>query len=320
MHRISVCPLIAAGSMFLLVAAGCGPKADETPPPEKPSGGGEVTPDEPPAEPAEPEADPELAQKNEDLIDAVENYEWIPARLAITEGADKSLAVGKEGVTELHVAALIGDKASVEKLLEGGADIEAKTGNGETPLIMAAYSGSKDVVKLLIDKGADIKALDDDSGSILHAAVLSGNTDLVVFLVTEKKVPVSTKQEEGCPPLFAAVESLSIDMVKALVGKGAKAGSSCNGVTPLHIAAAANALDLVEFLLSKGGKATATNMDEQTPLHLAAAECPTGESCMEVVKLLVKKGAKKSKKDGLGKTPLDYANERGDTEMADFLK
>jgi len=63
-------------------------------------------------------------------------------------------------MSELHQAATKGDLKKVKKLLEQGADVNARDSDGRTPLHEAAYKDHLDVAKLLIEKGADVNARD----------------------------------------------------------------------------------------------------------------------------------------------------------------
>jgi ankyrin repeat protein len=51
-------------------------------------------------------------------------------------------------------AAKKGREAVVKLLLEKGAELESKDGDGRTPLLWAAAGGHEAVVKLLLEEGA----------------------------------------------------------------------------------------------------------------------------------------------------------------------
>jgi cytohesin len=207
-----------------------------------------------------------------------------------------------------------------EELIRDGEDKDAATDRGETPLIIAAGAGAVDIVTLLIDEGASTEATDQEDRTVLHAAIMGKNLELVMYLVNTKSIPATFDPSEQYPPLFAAVESGDIEIVKLLVSKGAKATTADqNGTTVLHRAVALNHLDIATFLISKGAKATTKNGDDQTALHIIAKDCPPAADCMDMAKFLVKKGAKKNAKDADGLTPADYASDRGDEEMAKFF-
>ena len=58
----------------------------------------------------------------------------------------------------MFLAAQNGSAAMIEKLLKGGADVNAPVlSHGETALMMAARSGSVDAVKVLLDHGAQVE-------------------------------------------------------------------------------------------------------------------------------------------------------------------
>ncbi|RSN72520.1 ankyrin repeat domain-containing protein [Candidatus Methanodesulfokora washburnensis] len=59
---------------------------------------------------------------------------------------------------KLTGAAFRGDLKEVKRLLDGGADVNARGEDGYTPLHGATCWGHLDVVKFLVDRGADISA------------------------------------------------------------------------------------------------------------------------------------------------------------------
>lgn len=63
----------------------------------------------------------------------------------------------------LHYAAFAGHRAVVARLLERGADLNARSTNGSTPLMMAVYEGHEQVVRDLVAHGAD-RTLKNDRG------------------------------------------------------------------------------------------------------------------------------------------------------------
>jgi hypothetical protein len=62
------------------------------------------------------------------------------------------------GETILHYAAEYWDGGAVSKLVEKGADIEAKSIYGDTPLHFAAYDRNISALQALLKNGADVKA------------------------------------------------------------------------------------------------------------------------------------------------------------------
>jgi ankyrin repeat protein len=63
-----------------------------------------------------------------------------------------------EGRTPLMLAAFRGDTAGVIRLLETGADVNARDRDGDTALMFAAYRGHGLVASLLLQYGANVYA------------------------------------------------------------------------------------------------------------------------------------------------------------------
>ena len=63
-------------------------------------------------------------------------------------------AATSSGWTALHGAAFYGYSQTTTRLLEAGADVNAKDLDGRTPLWWASEAGHKHIVKLLQDHGA----------------------------------------------------------------------------------------------------------------------------------------------------------------------
>ena len=79
-------------------------------------------------------------------------------------------------------AARNGDLASIEDLLDRGADIEARTGEGTTALMFASGGGQVAAVELLLDRGADIEARNDDGNTALILASAMGEDEVAAVL------------------------------------------------------------------------------------------------------------------------------------------
>lgn len=107
------------------------------------------------------------------------------------------------------------------------------------------------------------------------------------------------------------------EMVKAYLDKNPQAlnekGLSM-GIydwTPLHIAAKRGNLDIVQLLIERGAELNALNSMGQTPLFLAVQG-----GHKDIANLLIERGAIVRIKDKFDKTPLDWADTQ---EMKDLL-
>lgn len=139
----------------------------------------------------------EMAEKFPGIVNTT-TYEGASALLIATEeqrndmvvlllklGAQVDLA-DEQGATPLTSAACTGAVETMKILLEKGAQIESRFGDGlSTPLHCAAHNGNLDCVKLLIDNGADIMAKTGKGRTALDEARKTGAADCVKYLEQE---------------------------------------------------------------------------------------------------------------------------------------
>jgi len=95
-----------------------------------------------------------------------------------------------DGWTPLHLAAFFGQLEAARILLDGGAEVDARSrserfGRQNTPLHAAAANRQIDVARLLIERGADINAKDGSGFTPLGLAAGAHN-DLLVIALLEK--------------------------------------------------------------------------------------------------------------------------------------
>jgi ankyrin repeat protein len=257
-----------------------------------------------------------------------------------------SLAIGGE----IHDAAEKGDLAKVKELLKSDASLlnARLPSNKATPLIFAITYCKPEVAKYLIEKGADVNARASNGHTALHYASAYGQTDIVKLLLAKGAsvnfdVQASAEGEDpGCTPLLYAAENGQLEIVKLLLQKGAdvNAKSSYNTVhqcaTPLIGATKVEKnyarmgdlpgsrvtttkkhgyLEIVQLLLEKGAKPDELDNFGHTALFHAASN---GQ--VDVVKLLLDKGAGVDV-DGKNRngTPLLFAAQNGDVEVVSLL-
>jgi ankyrin repeat protein len=83
----------------------------------------------------------------------------------------------------LKKVVISGELLDVKRLIEKGADVNAKDNEGITALMYAVAFEHPEMVKLLIDAGADVNAKDNEGITALMVASFEGYTDIVELLI-----------------------------------------------------------------------------------------------------------------------------------------
>lgn len=95
---------------------------------------------------------------------------------------ERGAKVQQPGWAPIHYAATGPNVRVVEYLLDKGAEIDAASPNGSTPLMMAARYGSGDSVNLLLGRGADATRRNERDLRAADFARLGGRESLAVRL------------------------------------------------------------------------------------------------------------------------------------------
>jgi len=170
---------------------------------------------------------------------------------------------------DLVEAARHGDIASVQALLDKGADVNARDERGCTALMWASMFGYREVAQALLDKGADV-------GYTLKSASQNGHLEIVKALLMKG----ADVRRDGGESLIRASENGHLDIVKMLLAAGVDVSSPCrdggeslNGGESLIRASVNGHLEIVKVLLDQGVYVnTRGRFDRwQTPLLWAAA-------------------------------------------------
>ena len=197
---------------------------------------------------------------------------------------------------------------AITALVEGGADLSAKTPKGLDALLFAARAGHRAATEALLDAGADIGSTMATGESVLEAALVNTHWDVADLLLDRgadpnqadagytalHRVTVQRQIIRGVVPSEeAAIPIGSLDIIMDLVGKMIENGLDLNarmakdrlkeqrfvnmrdvlfrvGATAFLLAAKEADLELMELLLEAGADPTIPTFDGTTPLMVAA--------------------------------------------------
>ncbi|DBA83555.1 TPA: hypothetical protein ACH3X2_006474 [Trebouxia sp. C0005] len=184
---------------------------------------------------------------------AAGSAEELTVSLLLKHGADVSRC-RPGGAQPIHTAAASGDYQSsvavVKLLLERGADASAACDAG-SPVMWAAGSGKSATLEVLLQGGADPNTPGNANVTAALAASAAGNVEAVRALV-KANADVSIAAEGGVTALHAAAELGNLALVQLLLQGGADANAEdAGGQKAIHAAAAEQHRDIVELLLQQ---------------------------------------------------------------------
>ncbi|KAK3239556.1 hypothetical protein CYMTET_50521, partial [Cymbomonas tetramitiformis] len=264
-------------------------------------------------------------------------------RKLVEKGAEVDAEDG-EGRTALTVALAFGQEGVARALLEAGAGVNA--GTGQRPLHGAAKRGTMEVVKEFMEKGVEGRAAhaekehggDGERELVEKKGMLAGGTvvdrklalferggltggDVLHFVLRGAVLEVARNDhpfEEaftelpaaeilqllartGVWPLHGAAERGMVRFSRRLVEKGAELDAEDEeGRTALAVALAFGQEAAARALLEAGAGVNAVK--GLRPLHTAVEK-----EMVEVLRVLVEKGAEVDEEDGEGRTALALA-------------
>ena len=88
----------------------------------------------------------------------------------------------------LHLAAQSSHEAALRVLIEDGANIHVKDGQGRTALHLAAEKGHEGVLQLLIKNGTSAHEKDNRGRMALHLAAKNGHEAVLRLLIKNRAV------------------------------------------------------------------------------------------------------------------------------------
>lgn len=239
------------------------------------------------------------------------------------------------GVQAIHVAAMKGNFAAIEMLLDQGVPVDSEDSEGMTALFYAAYRGKLDLLQYLLSKGANASHIEHQGRTAVYWAANTGKIEALKLLIAHGCDP-NVKTRLGRSALSKAAWSGQVEVVKVLCespmvrldeGDG-------KGRTPLHNAvwgesggragkklAFGNISDspecadvIITHLQKRGLSIDLQDRSGNTPLCIAAST-----NAPKSVSLLLKRGANALHSNRYRNTPLHEAVRRGHLACAALL-
>lgn len=179
----------------------------------------------------------------------------------IRHGAGLKARDGLNGFTALHWAAKRYHPAVVRRLLDAGAQVDARNQRGQTPLWQAArqrWHGNSEVAHILVGADADIAAAANQGNTPLLMAARAGHTPVVGYLLTQG-ADIGHRNASGETALYRAVTGGHVDTARVLLARGADPNAIVNGRVPLQLALQRGDMQMANLLHANGATGYATH-------------------------------------------------------------
>ncbi len=279
------------------------------------------------------------------ILSAAEYNEWESVETLMLHGISPLLQ-NENGNSVLHFAARKGNKSIFKlahKLMKHTDFLNQKNKDGGTPILEAASYQQWDLVNWMLRHKADMSVVDNNGQSVLSHAAQSCPIDKIKRYI-KHGARVNDVSGKRYAPLTVAAKKENWPMVECLLEHGADINSG--GDTVLHRAAYELNLDRVKWLISRGAKLNAEDDNGVTPLgaifssrygydetlhdkmwemaayliknipdinldtkteHLTLLIEAIGRPRLDMVKLLISKGADVNACNSNGEHPLQFA-------------
>jgi ankyrin repeat protein len=222
----------------------------------------------------------------------------------------------------LAESAMRGDMRLVRALLDrGDVDVNAPSGDGTPALHWAVRVGDRDTVERLIEAGADVNAVNRYGVRPLHLAIAAADADLTRRLL-DAGADALAPDRAGEPPLALAARVGEPAIAQALLAHGAAVDALDRdfGQTPLMVAARDGHVELAKLLIDAGADVNAQTTTEEPPRFIPPSESPEGLSRgAGIIRAGWPEGRGKRFPAGGAKTPLLYATRSGHLAVTQLL-
>lgn len=260
------------------------------------------------------------ANPNEKAVDGTTPLHWavrnenVELVDALIRAKAAVAAADRYGVTPLHIATGLANNAIAQRLLAAGADPNAIDQSGETLLSLAIRSSAPDVLNSLIDKGANVNAKFGPWDSTALMVAIRENEPTMARVLLEHGAEVNARTKVGEKPARrpagAGGGSHGVGIIRSGIPANGSQSPTQGGFTPLMYAARDGRIDIVQMLVAKGADIELADANHITPLQMAIEN-----ENIALARYLLERGANVNSKDDYGRTPLWLAVEMRNVEI-----
>ncbi|XP_019364710.1 PREDICTED: inversin isoform X2 [Gavialis gangeticus] len=225
--------------------------------------------------------------------------------------------------SQVHAAAVNGDKSTLQKLIAGNLDLKNKEDQfGRTPLMYCVLADRVDCAEALLKAGADVNKSDRSQRTALHLAAQKGNYRFMKLLLA-RRANWMKKDLEGMTPLHLTTQHKSpkcLALLLKYMAPGEVDTQDKNKQTALHWSAYYNNPEHVKLLIRHDSNIGIPDIEGKIPLHWAANHKDT--SAINTVKCILDAAPTESLlnwQDYEGRTPLHFAVADGNVAVVDVL-
>ena len=237
------------------------------------------------------------------------------AKALIDNGALVNLRAG-DGFNALMEAVRTGNIEIAKLLINNNSDINIKNKDGKNMIMIACENGNEEMFNLLIENNADINAKSSWGASALIYASENGNINIMKYLI-DNGIDVNGKADDNgdTPLLWAVTGKNPYEASKLLIENGADVNAANDsGVAPATILAASTP-KVVKLLKDNGADLDTKFLDYYPPIAIAA-----GAGNLEIVKALVENGADVNYyPNDINYTAIFHAIDQHNYEVAEYL-